>query len=167
MGEGLELGGVPLNEIETLDCLCADGVVVTAVRHPGRRWGFIFMGPHPARGLRFFRARWRGALNGGPGEVQVWDVTEALQRCLARHREIASDAPESRNLRGCGGAANTTNQTAFFTPPIEVNGRHPQRRRASRQAHPWPLRSPHGALYSPCFPHFKGVHMYPYKRSTR
>ncbi|HEU02930.1 MAG TPA: hypothetical protein ENH89_21960, partial [Aurantimonas coralicida] len=87
---GDTLGGVPLDEIEILDCRCADGAIVKARPRKDLPWPAVFMGTHPERGLCFFRVRHRGAANGGAGAVEVWECTEAVRRALARRRQRAN-----------------------------------------------------------------------------
>jgi len=105
---GDTLGGVPLDEIETLDCCCADGAIVKARPRKDLPWPAVFMGRHPEHGLCFFRVRRRGPPNPHPrpgcerGEIEVWECTEAVRCALARRRQRAnartSDA-EARRLQ--------------------------------------------------------------------
>lgn len=92
------IDGVPLAEVEILDCRCADGAIVKAKARKDLPWPAIFMGRHPEHGLCFFRVRRRGPPNSHPepgcelGEIEVWECTEAVRRCLQRRRERDSEA---------------------------------------------------------------------------
>lgn len=82
-----------LGELDWLGCTFPDGFTVEARRRRDLPVLFIFEGEHPDYGWRYFRARRRGGADGI--RVEVWDVTEALQRWLDRRHRRARCAQKA------------------------------------------------------------------------
>ncbi len=75
-----------LDDLEWLGCTFPDGITVEAEARPDLPWRYMFAGEHPVHGLRYFRARRRGAARDeiGPSKIEVWDVTEAYARLAGK-----------------------------------------------------------------------------------